>query len=516
MNKIDWIFLLAYFVLIVWIGLSSCKKIKTSSDFFLAGRHFGWPIIGISIVATQVSAITFIGAPSWSYQTGLKAIALFLNLPLVAWIASKTLIPYFYHLNITSIYEYLQLRFGKNLKNILALFYLIKTILIASVIIYVPSLILSRILSFPIEITICLIVLFALFYTTLGGIRSVILSDGLQLLIMWIGLALLLFFLFPLLPLSPQESLSALIAQNKLNALDFSFAFEAPNTVWAGIIGGGIIHLAYYGTEQTQIQRILSAKNLKNARLSLYAGSVINLIQTFLFLVLGLGLYLFYQNNLSFSNPNDALISFVLQEIPQGVLGIFLVAIFAATMSSIDSSINSMTTVFMKDFFDPYLARFAKHNNPILIIRIVGVFLGLLILLLALNLSQSQMSILELITQYASFILGSILGVFLLGIFTQRSNENGAMIGFFAGIIGVIFASTLFSFFWMWNAPIGLMITLIVGYLSSLCFKTQTNHQLPKFHFSWKNLFDFDSLLLFLFCCVFFLFLWLLPSMHLG
>ncbi|MGL6098989.1 MAG: sodium:solute symporter family transporter, partial [Fusobacteriaceae bacterium] len=433
------------------------------------------------------------GAPGWAYQSGLKPLVLNLNIPIIMWVISGTFIPFFYNLEIVSVYEYIEKRFGKKIRLLLVLTYILKMLVVIGSIVYVPSLILSKITGFSINHTIALIVVISIFYTVLGGIQTVIWTDVFQMLALWIGIGISIVVVLQNTPHSLGEIFQIAKDNGKLFSMDLSTNLQNPNTLWAGLFGGGILHLAYFGIDQTQVQRVLTAKSLDNTKYSLWFSGVFSVIQMFLFLMIGIVLFVYYEGK-PFENANEVYIKFALEEIPSGYLGIIIAAVFAATMSSIDSSLNSMTTVFMKDIYEVYFQKKVKNISEISVTRIVTTLFGILVAYFAFNVSASNNSVLEIISKYGSYLLGAMLGVFCLGMFTSKVDEKGVTIGFILGIIGTAVISYKFRIFWMWNNLVGFFITTIVGYIFSF---SDFNYREDKKKYTMnKTYFDKKSLLL--------------------
>lgn len=496
MTNLDWGVLIFYFIFTIGLGAFIGKKTTNVSDFFSGGREFKWWAIGLSVMATQISAITFIGAPGWAYQSGLKPLVLNLNIPIVMWLISGTFIPFFYNLEIVSVYEYIEKRFGKKIRLLLVLTYIVKMLVVIGSIVYVPSLILSKITGLSINHTIALIVIVSIFYTVLGGIQTVIWTDVFQMLALWVGIGISIIVVLQNTPHSVGEIFQIARENGKLISMDFSGSFQEANTFWAGLFGGGILHLAYFGVDQTQVQRVLTAKSLDNTKYSLWFSGIFSVIQMFLFLMIGIVLFVYYKGQ-PFQNANEVYIKFALEEIPSGYLGIIIAAVFAATMSSIDSSLNSMTTVFMKDIHEVYFGKKVKNISEIDMTRIITVLFGLLVAYFAFNVSASNSSVLEIISKYGSYLLGAMLGVFFLGMFTRKTDESGAIIGFILGILGTAFISYQFKIFWMWNNLVGFFITIIMGYLCS--FSDKEYRESKKIYIMNKTYFEKKSSLLLLY-----------------
>lgn len=492
MTSLDWGVLIFYFVFTIGLGAVIGKKTESASDFFTGGRDFKWWAIGLSVMATQISAITFIGAPGWAYEHGLKPLVLNLNIPVVMWLISGTFIPFFYNLEIVSVYEYIEKRFGKKIRLLLVFTYILKMLLVIGSIVYVPSLILSKITGLSLNMTISLIVVISIFYTILGGIQTVIWTDVFQMLALWLGIVISVITVFKSTPYSAEEIFHIAKESGKLASLDFSTSFTKENTFWAGLFGGGLLHVAYFGVDQTQVQRVLTAKSLDNTKYSLWFSGVFSVIQMFFFLLVGIVLFVFYKGQ-PFANANEVYIKFALEEIPKGFLGVIIAAVFAATMSSIDSSLNSMTTVFIKDVYDVHFKD--KFNiSEMNATRVITTLFGIVIAYFAFNVSASNSSVLEVISKYGSYLLGTMLGVFTLGMFTTKANENGVLLGFFAGILGTAGISAMFNPFWMWNNLVGFVISMAVGYLFS--FSSQEDRVLASKYTMKKTYFAKNSLVL--------------------
>ncbi|MCX3068185.1 sodium/solute symporter [Cetobacterium somerae] len=485
MTNLDWGVLIFYFIFTIGLGVVIGKKTTDISEFFSGGREFKWWAIGLSVMATQISAITFIGAPGWAYEQGLKPLVLNLNIPIVMWILSATFIPFFYNLEIISVYEYIEKRFGKKMRLLLVFTYIIKMLVVVGSIVYVPSLILSKITGLSINMTIALIVVVSIFYTVLGGIQTVIWTDVFQMLALWIGIVISIITVFKVTPYSLSEIFQISKESGKLMSLDFNTNLKAANTFWAGLFGGGILHIAYFGVDQTQVQRVLTAKSLDNTKYSLWFSGVFSVVQMFLFLVIGVVLFVFYKGE-TFNNANEVYIKFALEEIPKGYLGIIIAAVFAATMSSIDSSLNSMTTVFMKDIYEVHFQKKIKTVSEMNITRIMTGIFGIIIAYFAFNVSASNSSVLEIISKYGSYLLGAMLGVFSLGMFTTKADERGVLIGFIFGILGTAFISYKFDIFWMWNNLVGFLITIVIGYILSF---SDSNYREEKKRYIMKKMY---------------------------
>lgn len=451
----------------MWLGIRLGKENETQEDYFKGGRTFKWWAIGLSVIATQVSAITFIGAPGWAYQEGLVSLVLNLNIPLVMWFIGGVLAPFFYNSGVTSVYEYLEVRFGSVIRSLMAGAFIFKMLMVVGTLVYAPSLVLASTTPLTLNITIAIITVISIIYTISGGIKAVIWTDVIQMLILWAGLIVSFIVVVRSVPYGFTEILAMAKDAGKLTALNFSSDLTISNTVWAGLMGGTILHLAYFGVDQAQVQRILTAKSMKNVKYSLWFSGVVALFQMFIFLLMGSILYIYFEGK-AFTNPNNVFIEFAINKLPSGVLGLIVAAIFASAMSSIDSALNSISTVFVKDIYEKWINPKAKNNQSLRISRIVTLIWGIFIAGFAFLVSNTNLSILEAISKYGSYLLGSMFGVFILGFYSKKANQTGSSIGLIAGVFTVSYVAQNTSVFWMWNNLIGVTVTLILGYLISI------------------------------------------------
>lgn len=471
LEAIDVLIMIIYGLLIIGLGIYLGKTNESQEDYFVGNRSFKWWAIGLSVIATQVSAITFIGAPGWAYQSGLVAIIMTMNIPIAMWLIGGYFAPYFYNSGVMSVYSYLEKRFGNKIRLVMSLSFIFKMIMVIGTIVYAPALILSKITGLGLNITIAIMTIISIFYTILGGIKAVIWTDVIQMVVLWLGLIVSFFIIITSLPQSFTETIQIAREAGKIKALDFRFGFDIPNTVWAGIFGGGILHLAYFGVDQAQVQRFLTAKSMRNVKITTKFSSFVVVIQMFVFMLMGSLLYVFY-NGQSFDNPNNIFLKFILENIPNGILGLIIAALFAATMSSIDSALNSITTVLVKDIYERYFE--STYEKSLKISRIFTCISGIFIAAFAFLVSNTNLSLLEAISKYGSYLLGSMLGVFVLGLFTKSANEKGTILGFFIGVFSVSYIAQNTNTFWMWNNLIGLIVTFSIGYIISYLLGGET------------------------------------------
>ena len=265
---INWLVLGTYLCANIVLGFVLSKKVTTANDFFVGQRNIPWWAIGISVVATYVSALSFLGGPAWSYTEGLSVIAIHLNYPIVIFIVIAFFLPFFFNSGCASIYEYLEKRFGPTTRSVISIIFLISQCLTSAAILYATALVLEFITGMPVVYAIIIITLIALVYTIMGGLAAVIWTDVIQAFILLAGALIITVSLINNLNLPLGETLELLKSQGKTNPLNFSFDVTEVSTVWTGVIAMTLFHITVYGANQMMVQRTLASKNIGDAKKS--------------------------------------------------------------------------------------------------------------------------------------------------------------------------------------------------------------------------------------------------------
>ena len=255
---INWLVLGAYLCANIVLGFVLSKKVKTADDFFVGQRNIPWWAIGVSVVATYVSAMSFLGGPAWAYTEGLSVIAIHLNYPLVIFIVVAFFLPFFFNSGVASIYEYLEKRFGPMSRSLIAIIFLASQTLSSAAVLYATALVLEFITGMPVVYAIITITLIALVYTIMGGLAAVIWTDVIQASILLVGALIITISLINNLSLPLGETLEILKAEGKTNPLNFSFDTTRVSTVWTGVIAMSLFHITVYGANQMMVQRTIA------------------------------------------------------------------------------------------------------------------------------------------------------------------------------------------------------------------------------------------------------------------
>jgi Na+/proline symporter len=296
LTRADWVVLAIYLVAIVSFGLWMGRGSRRVEDFFLAGRQMRWWAAGLSVMATQVSAITFVGTTGQAYVHGMSFLAFYLGLPFAMVILSATLVPFFYRARVFTAYQYLERRFDARTRTLTSFLFLCSRALAVGVTLYAPSLVLAVVLGWRESTTILLMGGTTIAYVVYGGNRSVIWTDVVQMALIWLGIFVCFGVAVSRLPagFGMRDALALAQTTGRLEILDTSVDPTRPYTLWSGLIGGAFLAMAYFGCDQSQVQRYLSGRSLTESRLSLLFNAFLKVPMQFLILLTGVLVFVFF------------------------------------------------------------------------------------------------------------------------------------------------------------------------------------------------------------------------------
>ena len=308
MGILDWVVLIFSIGFIVLYGIWKNIKNKDLQEYFKGSNKSRWWTIGISVMATQASAITFLSTPGQAYSDGMGFIQFYFGLPFAIIIISIFFLPIYHKLKVYTAYEFLEKRFNKKTRNLASLLFLIQRGLAAGITIYAPAIIMSLILKWPLYLLIIIIGSLVTFYTLIGGTKAVNVTQKQQMFVIFIGLFITIYYIFKGIPkeFNLNEVLEIAGANGKLDILNFDLDFKSRYTFWSGITGGLFLALSYFGTDQSQVQRYISGKNLRESQKGLFFNAILKVPMQFLILFIGVSVFVFYQFNLSPINFNTA------------------------------------------------------------------------------------------------------------------------------------------------------------------------------------------------------------------
>lgn len=474
MSGIDAVVIAGYFGLMLVVGYLTGRDNKDADDYFLAKRSMPWIPIALSVAATMISANGFIGGPGWAYTDGMYPVMANIAVPFAIFIALFITTPVIYQLQVTSVYQYMERRLGNKTRILAIIQFFVNSLIQVSSMVYIPVLIIHTITGWSIQILTPIVVIITLIYTLMGGIKAVIWTDTIQMIVVIGGVILVVATAVKGLNLGFFETLAQAKATGKLATLDFRTDVTITNTFWATLIGGSFMWIRYFCFDQAQVQRVLTAKSLRQTKNSFVVSALIMNLVYYFMLFVGVLLFLFFDGK-EFPDSNTVMITFILEELPVGIIGLIIAGVFAAAMSSIDSLLNSMTAVFTKDIYEYYFVKEKKAASLKLSQGITLVIGAVITFIIYVGFNGTVQSILDVVGNYISYFAGPAVGAFMLAMFTKRANDNGTAIGFVIGLAGSFAVAAAFHTSWLWNPAIGAIITVITGYLaSSFCRSSRT------------------------------------------
>ncbi len=463
---IDYIILSGYLLFTGGLGIYFARFQKSSRDYFLGSRDLPWPAISLSIVATETSTLTFIGIPALAYSGDMTFLQITFGYFLARVIISLLFLPAYYQGELYTAYAFLEKRFGSRARDLASAIFMITRLLADGVRLFataIPLKILTG-LSYPASITIICIV--TILYTILGGLRAVIWMDAIQLIIYLGGAGVAYFVILGQIPEGWHHIEQLVAPTQKLKIFDFRFDLKTTYTIFSGIIGGTFLTMASHGTDQLMVQRLLAARNVRDSQKALIGSGFLIIAQFFFFLLIGVMLFAFYRlfpERLSISRADEVFPLFIANEMPSGIGGVLIAAIFAAAMSTLSSSLNSLASSTMMDWIKPYFKPGWSERKELLYSRIVTIAWAFLLIVVA-ALAGSWGNVLEAGLKIASFTYGGLLGAFLLGLTSQRIQQKEAVPAMLVGLITMIWISTT-SIAWPWYVAIGAITTIAAGYV---------------------------------------------------
>ena len=295
MHWINWLIVVVYVLWVVIDGIRKAKDTDTISGYFIANKSLSWWVVGLSVMATQLSAVTMIGTPGQGATDGMRFIQLYLGLPLAMVILGVTIVPLLHGSGVYTAYEYLERRFDARTRSLTSFLFLISRGLSAGAIMAAPGVVFSAVFGIPLVWAVALIGVPTVVYTTIGGVQAVAWADVKQMILIVIALVAIMIVLIVQMPVSPDEALRIAGATGRLRVFDFSFDLTERYTFWSGLIGGTFLMLSYFGTDQSQVQRYLAARSAGEARSSLLMSAYWKIPLQALVLMVGVGVFVYYQ-----------------------------------------------------------------------------------------------------------------------------------------------------------------------------------------------------------------------------
>ena len=452
-----------------WLGRGQ----ESGTDYFLGNRELPWGAVMLSVVATETSPLTFLSIPGVAYLGSFTFLQLTVGYLAGRIVVSLLLLPAYFKGELTTAYALLETRFGTGTRRFTSAIFMVTRLLADSVRLFATAIPLALVTGWPYPLSIAVIGALTLVYTYFGGIKAVVWVDALQMGLYLLGAVVAAVALQNLIPGGWGEVFSTAQSAGKLQVLDFQFDLSVPYTFWAGLVGGAFLTMASHGTDQLIVQRLLTCKDLRASQKALVGSALSVMAQFVVFLTVGLGLWVFYQGR-AFERTDEIFALFIVEELPPGVTGLLIAGIFAAAMSSLSSSINSLASASAYDFWAP-LTGSTEEEGKILRAgkRFTLLWAALLIggAILFIPLSRGTTAV-EVALGIASVVYGGLLGAFALGVLVDRADQRSVILGMVVGIgtVMVIWLAQVFDFLpdkvaWPWFALIGTAVTFLVGSL---------------------------------------------------
>src|SRR5215207_3168365 len=498
-TALDAIVLVAYLAGTTALGLYVGRKQRDAKDYFVADGAIPWWAVMFSIVASETSALTFISIPGLSYGAAvgsgnlgfLQVVAGYI---IGRFVVAGVLLPRYFAGNLVTAYALLETRFGLTTRRFTSIVFMVTRALADSVRVFATAIPVALIIgpsvtnqAFVMPLSVLILGMLTVLYTYKGGMKAVVWTELVQAGVYISGALAALFILSTLVPGGWSSIWSGASAAGKTQAVDFTFTMSNPHTVWAGLIGGAFLAMASHGTDQLIVQRLMSSRSLKDAQRAIIGSGFVVFLQFFLFLTIGLGLWVFYSGKI-FPATDQIFPLFILERMPPGLVGLIVAAIVAATMSTHSGAINSLAGATTHDIYLPLTGRSAEDPQTLRAGRMFALAWGTALTLGALLFPQdTKTPVVVVALGIASFTYGGLLGGFALGIFWRRANQRDAIIGMSVAIATmafIVFARPISAAFpslasalgpfaaiaWPWYVLIGTAITLLVGILSSLTY----------------------------------------------
>jgi SSS family solute:Na+ symporter len=559
LSTIDWVVLCATLASIVLYGLWKGRRQERLAQYLLADRQMQWYTVALSVMATQASAITFLSTPGQAYSDGMRFVQFYLGLPVAMVILAVTAVPIYHNLKVFTAYEYLETRFGVGTRTLTAVLFLIQRGLGTAMTLYAPALIVSLVLGWNIHLTTLMIGVLVIIYTATGGTKAVSWTQMHQLTISLTGMGIALFIALRSLPDSMGFTDAVRVAgrMGRMNVIDFTFDLSTPYNFWSGLFGGLMVALAYFGTDQSQVQRYLTGETIAQSRLGLLFNGLVKVPMQFFILFVGAMVFVFYQfvapplsfnpvqrekiRNSQYASEFESLeathtktftqkraaatelvtamqaedsaavdaktaalrqlqkqddatrkaasalikkndpradaadtdyvfLTFVIQNLPKGLVGVLLASIFCAAMSATASGLNSLASTTVVDVWKRWLKPDLTDHQYVNISKWMTLLWGAFCIAFALYANQLG-SLIVAVNRVGSFFYGTMLAIFLLAFYVKRVGGTATVLGAIVGEIAVILCALYTDMAWLWWNVVGCGVGVLASYLLSFVIR---------------------------------------------
>ena len=539
MSNLDFFVFTSILLSISFYGIYKNYQNKNLKSYILGDKSLSWSTIGLSVMATQASAITFISTPGQGYSEGMSFIQNYFGMPLALIIVSIFFIPRYYGSKVYTAYQYLEDRFDLKVRTLTSFFFLLQRGFQSGITIYAPSIIITAILGWDMAPTVIFVGLLVVLYTVLGGSRAVSYTQKYQMYVILSGLIIAFYYInsYILDQVTFSKSIDIIKMFNKNNAISFSFDPGEKYTIWTGLLGGFFLSLSYFGTDQSQVSRYINAKDKKESRIGLMFNAILKIPFQFFILYIGILLFVFYsvyQPPVNFNNSlidfqlknnpellesvqeeskiiyddkkelimnsemdksmiitkdkelvmsrkqleDDALKSgftydrpetdfiflhFILNYLPQGLIGLMIALILSAAMSSTSAEISALSAITTIDIYKRFINKSKNEKKDVEMSKLFTLLWGLISIIVALFFAQQE-NLIESINIIASLLYGNVLGIFLLAFFLKKIKSGNVFIG------SIISQITVFAMYFILGKSIGYLWFNLIGTVLTCLF----------------------------------------------
>ncbi len=546
MRQADWFVLIATLATIVIYGVWKGRRQRRLEQYLLADRQMQWYTVALSVMATQASAITFLSTPGQAYTDGMRFVQFYLGLPIAMVILSVTAVPIYHRLKVFTAYEYLEKRFDNRARTFTAIIFLVQRGLGTAMTLFAPALIVSLVLGWNIHLTTLAIGVLVIIYTTSGGTKAVSWTQTHQLLIALTGMAIAMTVAIRSLPPSIGFTEAVKVAghMGRMNVIDFNFDLSTPYNFWSGLFGGLMVALAYFGTDQSQVQRYLTGETITQSRLGLLFNGLVKVPMQFFILFVGAMVFVFYQfvappltfnpvqsgkirnsayaaeyqaletthastftakreaamqlvtaldsgdaasiaekksalqslqklddktrkDALALIRKNDAradaadtdyvFLTFVMQNLPTGLVGVLMAAIFCAAMSATASGLNSLASTSVVDIWKRHVRKDQGDHTYVIVSKWMTIFWGAFCIVFALYANQLG-SLIVAVNRVGSLFYGTMLAIFLVAFYAKHVGATAVFYGALIAEATVLLCWLFTDMAWLWWNVVGCVV----------------------------------------------------------
>jgi len=469
---LNWTVLTIYLMAMLYLGFYFMNREKGTETFFRGGQKIPWWAAGMSIFATMLSAITYMAIPAKTYTTDWKYFIMAITIFLMVYPVVHYYLPFFRKLNVTTAYEYLEKRFNYTARFLASGAFIIFMVARMALVLFLPSLALTTVTGINIYLCILLMGIITIIYCTMGGVEAVIWGDVIQGFVLLGGALVAVIFMITGTEGGLQKVIEITLDHEKMKVFDFAFDLTRA-TFWVVLLGGLANNLISYSSDQAVIQRYLTTRDETGAAKGLWFNGIMSIIVSVIFYFIGTALFAFYTThpqelNVTMANPDSIFPHFIMTRMPVGIAGVLIAAIFSATMSTLSSNVNSISTAFTTDFYT-FFKPDSTDLTKLKVARYSGIISGGLGILLALLMATwNILSLFDYFNTILGLLTGGLGGLFVMGIFFPRIHARGAITGLIISFVLLMYIKMFSPISFLIYGFIGITSSVITAYLFSI------------------------------------------------